>query len=166
MIPTVAPNIAKAATNGMIISSPSMRTLLSIISAAPGPAVFNRRSGTAGLPAFYAGMMSTVSIENNTIINYCAYILLKFMVNVWPRRFTNTRFTIWLEFDPVNISGKYPGNWWRGPAETFAPAFYRRSIPGTASMAICPAWLPAWHWSTFRAALCCKAQPLISYLLY
>jgi hypothetical protein len=33
-------------------------------------------------------------------------------------------------------------------------------------MGRCPAWMPAWHWSVFPAALSCKAQPVVSFLLY
>ena len=153
-------------TNPNRYSLPSMNDLLSIISAVPGPTVFNSWSGTAGLHGLYAWMVYTIRFEYNTIINSCADILLRCLVNVFPRQLAVASFTIWQEFDPVNISGKYPGSWRRGPAETVAPAFYHPSRPGTASMEICPTWPPAWHWSVSPFALFCKARPLISYLLY
>ena len=155
-----------ADTSPTVYSLPSMTILLFIISTVPGPAVFNRWSGTAGLRGFYARMVSTISIEFNTIINSCAYIFLKCLANVCPRQLTVASFTIWREFDPVNISGKYPGSWRRGPAETVAPAFCHPSRPGIASMEICPAWQPAWHWSASPVALYCKARSLTSCLLY
>ncbi len=153
-------------TNPTRYSLPSMNSLLSIISAVPGPAVFKRWSGTAGLPGLYAWIVSTIRFEYNTIINSCADILLKCLANVCLRQFAVAGFTTWREFDPVNISGRYPGSWRRGPAETVAPAFYHPSRPGTASMEICPTWLPAWHWSASPVALYCKARSLISCLLY
>ena len=155
-----------ADTSPTIYSLPSMTILLFIISTVPGPTVFNRWSGTAELRGFYARMVSTISIEFNTIINSCADILLKCLVNVYPRQLAVANFMIWREFDPVNISGTSPGNWWQGPAETYVPAFYHPSRPGTASMEICPTWLPVWRWSASPVALCCKARSLISCLLY
>lgn len=166
MIAVRIPTAIKVDTNPIVQPSVSMNNLLSIISAVPGPTVFNRRSGAAGLLSLYARMMYTIRLEYNTIINSCNYILLKRLVNLLPRQLAVDSSTIWREFDPVNISGKYPGSWWRGPAETAAPAFYHRLRPDTASMGICPTWLPTWHWSASPVALYCKARTPISCLLY
>ena len=165
MRPTVAPNIVNAATNGMVMSL-SMRNLLSIISAVPGLAFSDGGPGTAGLRILYAGKLSTIVNGIYMILNCCADILLKCLTNVRLRQLTDACFTIWLEFDLVNISGKYQGSWRPGPAETCAPVFCLPSRPGIASMERCPAWLPAWHSSASPHALYCKALPLISYLLY
>ncbi len=166
MIAVRIPTAIKVETNPIVQPSVSMNNLLSIISAVPGSTIFNRWSGTAGLRCLYARVMYTIRFKYNTIINSCADILLRCLVNVFPRQLAVASFTIWQEFDPVNISGKYPGSWRRGPAETVAPAFYHPSRPGTASMEICPTWLPAWHWSASPFALFCKARSLISCLLY
>jgi len=164
MSPTQAPNIARAATNGMVMSS-SMEDLLSFISTVPGspsPGV----PGTDGLHPRFAYCLSflvntaftlvkTVSTKMICAINSTYFILIV------PRR----RVALSAP-GPSGTSGKYRGNEGPTPVKIAALASCHRLRPGITLTVICRALWPTLHWSIFPAALSCKAQTVISFLLY
>lgn len=165
MRPTVTPNIAKAATKGMVISSPSMKNLLSIISTVPGLPSAKHRPGAVGLRRCYRVIVSTILLRSFTIVKATLAKVTERFVNAYLRSLDLSCFLVWPVFGPVNISGKYRGS--AGPtlAGSAALDFCHRSVPGTASKEICQVLKPTWHWSIFPVALCCKARPLTSCLL-
>lgn len=165
MRPTVTPNIARAATKGMVISSPSMKNLLSIISTVSGLPSRKLRPGTVGLHRCYRLIASPILDRLFTIVKAIAAKVTECLDNAFPRSIDINCFVVWPVFGPVNISGKYPDSVGPTPAENADQDFYLQLRPDTTSKAIHRASMPVWHWSTFPAALCCKVQPLTSCLL-
>jgi hypothetical protein len=165
MRPTVTPNIAKAATKGMVISSPSMKNLLSIISTVPGLPSRKQKPGAVGLRRCYRLIVSTICIRPFTIVKATLAKVTERFVNAYLRSRDLSCFLVWPVFDPVNISGKYRGSAGPVPAGSASLDSCHRSIPSKASKEICQALKPTWHWSVFPVALCCKVRPLTSCLL-
>jgi len=165
MRPTVTPNIAKAATRGMVISLPSMKNLLTIISTVSGLPSRKLEPGAVGLRRCYLLIVSTILFGSFTIVKATLAKVTECFVNACLRSIDFSCFWVWPVFGPVNTSGKYPGSAGPIPAGSAALGFYHRSIPGTASKGICQALKPTWHWSIFPVALCCKVRPLTSCLL-
>jgi hypothetical protein len=143
-----------------------MKNLRLIISTASGPPPPGRRPGTVGSLLYrVAGLIPLVTNPFTLVKSNPGKIICSMFKESLKFIFT-TRLAAWPVSGHANTSGKYPGNEWPVPAGNAVPAFYRRLIPGTASMGRYPALTPTWHWSVFPAALSCKAQPVISCLLY
>lgn len=163
---TVAPNIARDTTNGMVISSLSMNNLLFIISTVPGLPQLKRMPQTVGslinklcyLFLNCTRSFTLVKAGQGIVIYNTIHICFKYVLPKFPE--------VWPAFGRVNISGKCPDSAWPTPAETACPAFCRRSEPGITSMEICPVSKLTWRWSVFPVALSCKALPVTSFLLY
>ena len=132
------PTAMKVDTKPIVHPSLSMRYLLLFISTALGLPPLKCFPGVVGLRCS------------------CAYQQGN---GTWPVR-------NWLEFDPVNISGKYLDNVPPTPEGSAFPVFCSRSIQGIALMVKYPALKQALHWSVFPVPLSCKVQPVTSYLLY
>jgi len=153
-------------TNPTIYSLPSMKNLLLFISTVPGTPPPGCRPGTAGSHLYkLAGMLSPVKWAFTLVKSQPAKVACRLVKECFSFMFSN-RLAVEPAYGPVNISGIYRGNAWPTPAGSGDRVFYLRSAPGTASMEICPAWMPAGHWSVSPAALSCKAQPVTSHLLY
>ena len=153
-------------TSPTIYSLPSMKNLLLFISTVPGSPPPGRRPGTVGSHLYkLAGFLPRVTRAFTLVKTHpgkAAWCLVKDCFRfIFPNRLAAGPV-----FDPVNISSKYRDNAWLIPEGNAGLAFYRQSAPGTASKGKCPAWMPAWRWSVFPAALSCKAQPVVSCLLY
>lgn len=155
-----------ADTSPMVQPSLSMKNLQHIISTAYGSPWPDRRPGTVGsLPYQLRGIRPLVITLFTLVKTRSGKEICRIVTGGHKFIFSN-RLAVGLVFDPVNISGIYQGNAWPTPAGSDARVSYLRSAPGTASMVKCPAWMPAWHWSASPAALSCKAQPEVSFLLY
>ena len=153
-------------TNPTIYSLPSMKNLLMFISAVPGPPPPGRRPGAVGSHIYkLAAMLSPVKWVFTLVKSHPAKALCRLVEECFSFMFSN-RPAVEPGYGPVNISGIYRGNGWPAPAGSVARVSCLRSAPGTASMEICPAWMPAGHWSVSPAALSCKARPVTSHLLY
>lgn len=166
MIPTVAPNIARDATNGITISSPSIKGLLLIISTVPGLLSPKCMPGAVGLHYRSLAMYFTCKnvlftiVKTNPVKTICKIISSCFSYIV------STRPGVWLGFDPVNTLGKCRDNAWPVPGENAFQVSCRRSIQDIASKVRCLILRPIWHSSAFPAALSCKAPTATSFLLY
>lgn len=156
----------RAGTNPAIYSLPSMKNLLLFISSAPGSPPPGSRPGTVGSHHCQPSGTRPAVMPVLTLVKSrpgraaCQLVKDRFSFMI------PNRLAVETVFDPVNISGIYQGNVLPVPAGSGAPVSYRRSAPSTALMGKCPAWRPAWHWSASPAALSCKAQPEVSFLLY
>jgi len=153
-------------TSPTIYSLPSMKNLLLFISAVSGLPLPGCRPGTVGSHLYKLAWLRPRVIRTFTLVKIHSGKTVQRLVKDCFKVMLPNRLAVGPVFDPVNISGKYPGNEWPVPAGNAGLASYRLSIPGTASMAKCSASMPAWRWSVFPVALSCKAQPVISYLLY
>jgi hypothetical protein len=166
MRPTQTPNIAKAATRGMVISSPSMKILLTIISTVAGLPSRKQKPGAVGLRHCYRLVVFTNLFKPLTIVKSALANITECFVNAYLRSPDVSYFWAWLEFGPVvNISGKYPGSAGPAPAGNVALDFCHRSIPGTTLTEKRPALKLIWRLSASPVALCCKVRPLTSCLL-
>jgi len=156
----------RAGTSPTIYSLPSMKNLQHIISTVSGPPPPGRGPGAVGShPCQPAGARPAVMPALTLVKSLPGKALCRLVKERFRYIFPN-RLAVGPVFDPVNISGIYRGNAWQVPAGSGVRVSYRRSTPGTASMARCPAWMPAGRWSVSPAALSCKAQPEVSYLQY
>lgn len=165
MIPMVAPNIARAATNGIVISSPSMKGLLFIISTVSGLPSRKRTPGTVGLQHYSFAMFTHnknavfTTVKTNPVRTICRMFFECF------KYIMITRPGFWSGFVHVNTSGKYRDSAWQVLEGSAFPVSYRRSVQGIASRGRCLISWPIWHSSAFPVALSCKAQTVVSYLL-
>jgi len=165
MIPTVAPNIARAATNGIVISSPSMKGLLLFISAVSGWPSRKRTPGTVGLHnnsyAMFTHIRKAVftSVKTNPVRTICRMFFECF------KYIMITRLGVWLGFVPVNTSGKYRDSALPVPEGSAFRVSCRRSVQDIASRGRCLISWPIWRSLAFPVALSCKAQTVVSYLL-
>ena len=166
MIPTVAPNIARDTTNGIVISSLFMTILLFNISTVAGLLQLQRMPQTVGLHLYKLRSAFINCICSFTLVNKEQYATICNANHTYFRYVLPKFPAVWPAFGPVNISGKYRDNAWPAPAENACRVFCRLLIPGITSREIYPALKPAWHWSVFPVALSCKALPVTSYLLY
>jgi hypothetical protein len=166
MIPMVAPNIARDATNGITISSPSIKGLLLIISTVPGLLSPKCMPGAVGLHYRSLAMYFTCKnvlftiVKTNPVKTICKIISSCF------RYIISTRPGVWSELDHADTLGKCRGSAWPIPGENAVPVSCRRSIQDKASKVKCPTLLPIWHSLAFPAALSCKAPIAVSFLLY
>jgi hypothetical protein len=165
MIPTVAPNIARAATNGMVISSPSMKGLLFIISTVSGLPSRKRLPGAVGLPNYgYAWFTHNKNavftlVKTNPVRTICGMFLECF------KYIMITRSGALLGLVPLSTSGKYRDSASPIPGGIAFRVSYRRSVQGIASKGKCLISWPIWRSLVFPVALSCKAQIVVSYLL-
>jgi len=166
MTPVRIATARNADTNPMVQPSFSMKNLRIIISTAPGKFPPRYRPETVGLHLYIACLLSSRLLHSFTVVKTQLGKITCDLIIAFLRFIFTTRPAAWPVFGHVNISGKYPGNAWPTPEGNAALAFYRRSIPGIASRGKSPAWKPVGRWLFFPAALSCKAQPVVSYLLY
>ena len=165
MIPTVAPNIARAATNGIVISSPSMKGLLFIISTVSGLPSRKCTPGTVGLHhcsyAWFTHNMNAVFtlVKTNPVRTICRMFFEFF------KYIMITRPGVLLGLVPLSTSGKYLDSASPVPGGIAFRVSYRLSVRGIASKGKCLISWPIWRLSAFLAALSCKAQTVVSYLL-
>lgn len=164
MSPTVTPNNAKAATSGMVISLPSIKNLLTFISTVPGLLPHQLKPGTVGLPC-YRSVPLPFRFGLFTMVKALLARVIESLIDANLRISSFNYCVVLPEFDPVNISGKCPGNAGPNPAKNAVLDFYRLLIPDTALKEIRRALQLIWHWLVFPVALCCKVRPLISCLL-
>jgi len=164
MIPTVAPNIIRDVTNGIIISSPSIKDLLFIISTVSGLAPFNCKPGAVGSLNNYNREIAGNDIRSFTLVNNIAIKTIKNLFTVGYRYMKITFTKAGLGPGRVNTLGKYPGNASPVLEENVCQVFCLPSGRGKASRERCPASWPGPHWLTFPVALSCKAQIVTSYL--
>jgi len=155
-----------ADTSPMVQPSLSMKNLQHIISTVSGPPPPGRGPGAVGSRPCQPGGICPPVIASFTLVKaHPGKEICHLVTRRYKFMFPN-RPVVWPVFDPVNISGKYRGNALPIPAGNDARAFCLQSAPDTASTEICPAWRPTWHWSASPAALSCKAQLEVSFLLY
>ena len=153
-------------TSPTIYSLPSMKNLLLFISTVPGSPPPGRRPGTVGSHLYKLAWLRPLVIQAFTLVKtHPGKAVQRLVKDCFKVMFPN-RLAAGPVFGHVNISGKYQGNGWPVPAGSAGLVSYRRSTPGTASKGKYTAWTPTWRWSVFPVALSCKAQPVISYLLY
>jgi len=153
-------------TRPTIYSLPSMKNLQLIISTASGLLLPGCSPGTVGSHLYKLARLRLRVIRAFTLVKTHAGKAVQCLFKDCFKFMFPNPLGVGLVLDPVNISGKYPGNEWPVPAGNAGPAFYRRSALSTASKGKYPAWMPVWHWLFFPAALSCKVQPVVSYLLY
>jgi hypothetical protein len=166
MIPTVAPNIARDATNGIIISSPSMKGLLLIISTVPGLLSPKCRPGAVGSHYLGLAILFTCKSMLFTLVNSNTLKTISGTLNDGLKYKALTRPGVCSGSGPASTSGKCRDNAWPGPAESVFPVSCRRSVRDKALKERYPASWPAWRWSAFPVALSCKAPTEVSFLLY
>jgi len=153
-------------TNPTIYSLPSMKNLLLFISAATGSPPPGRRPGTVGSHLYKLAGLRPLVIRAFTLVNtHPGKEVQRIVKDCFKVMFPN-RLAVGPVFGRVNISSKYRDSAWPTPGGSAGPVSYHLSIPGTASTGKYSAWTPAWRGSVFPVALSCKAQPVISYLLY
>lgn len=165
MRPTVTPNIAKAATKGIVMSLPSIKNLLINISTVPGLLSRKLKPGTVGFHYGYPVSLFTSIIEQFTIVKSTLAKFTQYFIIDYTALYSFSCYVVCWKIVPANISGKHPDNAGPTPEESADLDFCRLSIPNTASKEIHPTLKLTWHWSAFPAALFCKARPLISCLL-
>ena len=153
-------------TSPTIYSLPSMKNLLLFIFTVPGLLLPKCKPGTAGSHFYLICRLPSRLLHSFTLVKMPRCKIVCDIINAFLRYIFATRLAAWPVFDPVNISGKYRDSAWQVPAGSACPVSYRLSAPGTASTAKYLAWTQVWRWSAFPVALSCKAQPVISYLLY
>jgi len=166
MTPVRIATARNADTNPMVQPSLSMINLQLIISTVPGKPPPRCRPGTVGSHLYMFCRLRSRLLNSFTPVKTYRGKIICDIRSAFLRFIISTRFAAWPLFDPVNISGKCRDSAWPAPEGSAGPVSYRLSIPGTASTAKYSAWMPAWHWSVFPVALSCKAQPVISCLLY
>lgn len=153
-------------TSPTIYSLPSMKNLLLFISAVPGLPLPGRRPGTVGSHLYkLAGLCPLVIWAFTLVKTHPGKAVQRLVKGCFKAMFPN-RLAVGPVFGRVNISGKYRDSAWPVPGGSAGPVSCHLSIPGTASTEKYSAWTPAWRWSVFPVALSCKAQPVVSYLLY
>lgn len=164
MIPTVAPNIIRDVTNGIIISSPSIKDLLFIISTVSGLAPFNCKPGAVGSLNNYNREITGNDVMSFTLVNNVAIKIIKNLFIIGYRYMKITISMAGLGPGPANTSGKYPGNALPVLGENACQVFCPPLGRGKALRERYPtSWLDL-HWLTFPVALSCKAQIVTSYL--
>ena len=166
MTPVRIATARNADTSPMVQPSLSIKNLQIIISTVPVLLLPRCKHGAVGYHFYITCRLPSRLLHPFTLVKMHRGKIVCDLINVFLSFIFSTRLAAWPVFDPVNTSGKYPGNDWPAPAGNAGPAFYRRSAPGTASKGKYPAWMPIGHWLFFPAALSCKAQPVVSYLLY
>lgn len=167
MIPVRIATARNADTNPMVQPSFSMKNLQIIISTVPGKPLPWCSSGTVGLHLYgFYRLLSCLGLYPFTIVKTRRGKIPCDTITAFIRFIVSTRFAAWPVFGRVNISGKYRDSAWPTPGGSAGQASCHLSIPGTASTEKYSAWTPAWRWSVFPVALSCKAQPVVSYLLY
>jgi len=164
MIPTVAPNIIRDVTNGIIISSPSIKDLLFIISTVSGLATFNRKSGTVGLLSSHNGEQTGNDVRSFTLVNCIAIKIIKNLFIIGIRYMKITYSKVVLELGRVNILGKCRGNALPVLEENACQVFCPPLERGKALKERYPILWPDPHWLVFPVALSCKAQIVTSCL--
>jgi hypothetical protein len=166
MTPVRIATARNADTSPMVQPSVSMKYLQLIISTVPGVPPTWCKPGTVGYHFYMICRLSSRLLHSFTLVKMPLGKTVCDTVNAFLWFIITTRPGVWPVFDPVNISGKYRDNGWPVPAGSAGLVSCRLSKPGTASRAKYTAWTPAWRWSVFPVALSCKAQPVVSYLLY
>ena len=166
MTPVRIATARNADTNPMVQPSFSMKNLRIIISTVPGKPLPGRSLGTVGLHLYRFCRLHSRVLYPFTIVKTPRGKIIRAIINAFLRFIASTRFAVGPASGRVNTSGKYRDSAWPVPGGSAGPVSYRLSIPGTASRERYLAWTPAWRWSVFPVALSCKAQPVVSYLLY
>jgi len=165
MRPTVTPNIAKAATKGIVMSLPSIKNLLINISTVPGLLSRKLKPGTVGSHSGYPLFLFTNIIKLFTIVKATLVKFTRCFIIAYTALYSFNYYVVCRKIVPVNILSKHPDNAGPIPEESADLDFCRLSIPNTALKEIPPTLKLTWHWSAFPAALFCKARPLTSCLL-
>lgn len=160
------PTAMKVDTRPTVHPSLSMKYLLFIISAVTGLILSICKPRTVDLPYYFPRLNFVLCSVAFTLVKRINTIMSGRLIRSGFIAINNILMTVVPGFVPAGTSGKYPGNALPGPEGSAGLVFCHLSIRDTASKERLQVLWPTWHLSAFPVALSCKAQTVVSYLLY